>query len=119
MQENDQKSPEQKMVAYAANFFAARIVLSDQKRATPKELVTARKTFESLTNFFAGGGYLPHEAYLKPIPESDDAYLTVIIGQDGCIPLADQTGSYTVSGEVIQQVLNIYYESWFHNLQRG
>lgn len=118
MSDQDQQTPEQRMVAFAANFFAARIVLSQPARATNKELETAKKTIESVTRFLTEGGYLPEKAFLKPIPDRPDAYLTVINGQDGVIPLADETGTYTVSGEMIQKVLVIYYESWFHNLKR-
>jgi hypothetical protein len=118
MSENKQQTPEETMVAIAANFFAARIVLSQPKRATAKELKTAQKTNESTTQFLSGGGYLPDNAYLEPIPNKPDAFLNVINGQDGVIPLADDEGTYTVSGDTIQMVLANFYESWFHSLKR-
>lgn len=118
MSENNQQTPEEAMIAIAANFFASQFVLSQPKRATAEEFKTAQKTNESTTQFLSGGGYLPEKAYLEPIPNKPDAYLNVINGQDGVIPLADDKGTYTVSGAAIQMVLANYYESWFHSLKR-
>lgn len=118
MTTSQQQTPEQRMDAIAANFFAARIVLAQPSRATSNELETAKKANESSTRFLSEGGYLPEKAYLEPIPNTPDGYLKVINGQDGVIPLADKPGTYTVSGELIQKVLVIYYESWFHSPTR-
>ncbi|MGG5223503.1 hypothetical protein [Pseudomonas syringae pv. coryli] len=117
MPEDKLQIPQDKMAALAANFFAAGIVLSQKNRATSQELDTAAKTYDSTYSFLLRGGYLPNEAFIKPIPEGPDGHLTIIIGPDGCIPLADRVHVYTVPGSVIQQVLSIYYESWFHSLK--
>jgi hypothetical protein len=106
------ETPEEKMIEFSAEFFAARLVLGQSHRASSQEIARARKMNDSLTNFLTGGGYAPNLAHLGQMPQNDDGSFVVVIGQDGVLPLADKAGTYRVSGEAIKLVLASHYSKW-------
>lgn len=118
MQESNQQIDLQRLTNLIANFFAAKIVLSQLSRAAAAEEETATKTFASAHAFLSQNGFIPDEAFLKPLPEGKDQYLVRIIGQDGCMPYSDKERCFTVPGSTIQFVLSNFYPTWFHNLKR-
>ena len=112
MTDNAQQTPEQKMVEIAAEFFAARLVLGQSHRTSGTELDRAKKMNDATTNFLFGGGYAPNLSHLGSMPQNADESFTAIIGQDGVLPLADKSGTYTVSGAAIKSVMSSHYSKW-------
>lgn len=112
MSDNANQTPEEKMVEIAAEFFAARLVLGQSHRTSGAEIDRARKMNDATTNFLFGGGYAPNFAHLGPLLQNADGSFTAIIGQDGVLPLADKSGTYTVSGEAIKSVMSSHYSKW-------
>ena len=112
MTDNTKQTPEQKMVEITAEFFAARLVLSQPHRTSGTELDRARKMNDATFNFLLGGGYAPNIALMGKMRQNSDESFTAIIGQDGVLPLADKSGSYTVSGDAIKAVMSSHYSTW-------
>lgn len=119
MQENNTQIDQQKLTNCIANFFAAKIVLNEPRRASSSELDTARKTLKLTYDNLVFVDFLPDESFFKELSEGMDRHLEIINGQDGCMPFSDRERCFTVPGSIIQFVLSNFYPTWFHNLNRA